>query len=189
MSTVNGGGRLTRIGMMAALTALACLGTMVIRVPVPATTGYFNIGDIFVLLAGLWLGPVGGLVVGGLGPTIADAIGFPVFIPATLATKAMEGLIVGLLAGNSKSPVARKVVAACVGGLTMVVGYFVFEAFVYPTLGKTIPAFAITDIGAALVEIVPNTVQAVIGVVGGLALWRAVSGVRIRKNDDRPAQT
>jgi len=156
---------------------------MVIKIPIPATTGYFNIGDMFVILAGLWLGPIGGLVVGALGPTIADAIGFPVFIPATFVMKGLEGLLVGLIAGGANASMVRKVIAACVGGATIVAGYFMFEAFIYPALGKSIPAFAVTDIGAALVEIIPNSVQAVIGVAGGLALWRAVKGVRIGNQD------
>ena len=167
---------LTLVGVTAVLTALAALGTMVIRVPVPATTGYFNIGDIFVILAGLWLGPIGGLTVGALGPTIADAVGFPVFIPATMITKGLEGLLVGILSGSLNPSTFRKVFAAAVGGVTIVVGYFVFEAFVYPWLGLYMPAFNITTLGAAIVEVAPNLVQAIVGAVGGLALARAVVG-------------
>jgi len=163
--------------IVAGLIALSAIATMVIRIPIPATTGYFNIGDVFVVLAGLWLGPLAGLLVGGLGPTIADAIGFPVFIPATMVTKGLEGLLVGLIASRAKdTSLNMRVVAAFVGGFTVVAGYFVFEAYIYPALGKTMPAFAITDIGAAIVEVFPNTVQGVIGAVGGLALWKALSG-------------
>ena len=163
--------------IVAGLIALSAIATMVIRIPIPATTGYFNIGDVFVVLAGLWLGPLAGLLVGGLGPTIADAIGFPVFIPATMVTKGLEGLLVGLIASRAKgTSLNLRVVAAFVGGFTVVAGYFIFEAYIYPALGKAMPAFAITDIGAAIVEAFPNTVQGVIGAVGGLALWKALSG-------------
>lgn len=168
---------LARTGLTAALTALAAFGTILIRVPIPATTGYFNIGDIFVVLGGLWLGPWGGLIVGAVGPTIADAIGFPQFIPATAITKGLEGFLVGLISSGSAS-LTRKAFAAAVGGLTIVVGYFVFEAFIYPAVAKTIPFFAVTDWGAALIEILPNSVQGVIGAAGGLALWRTVAGYR-----------
>ena len=163
--------------IVAGLIALSAIATMVIRIPIPATTGYFNIGDVFVVLAGLWLGPLAGLLVGGLGPTIADAIGFPVFIPATMVTKGMEGLLVGLIASKAKgASLNLRVIAAFVGGFTVVAGYFIFEAYIYPALGKSMPAFAITDIGAAIVEAFPNTVQGIIGAVGGLALWKALSG-------------
>lgn len=169
-------------GIVAALTALSAITTMVIRIPIPATTGYFNIGDVFVILSGLWLGPIGGLLVGGIGPTIADAIGYPIFIPATLVTKGLEGLVVGLIAMRAKdTSIKRRTVAAFIGGLIIVIGYFVFEAFIYPLLGKSIPAFAITDIGAATIEIVPNIIQGIVGALGGLALWKAVSGYNPHK--------
>ncbi|MBV8842354.1 MAG: ECF transporter S component [Bryobacterales bacterium] len=169
---------LTQWALIAMLTGLAAFGTVLIRIPVPATTGYFNIGDVFVVWAGLWLGPLGGLIVGAIGPTIADAIGFPQFILATAVTKGLEGLIVGLLAYRSKG-VARKVIAAAVGSTMIVVGCFSFEAYIYPKLGSGIPFFAVTDLGAATVEILPNLVQAVIGAAVGVALWRATSGYSV----------
>mgnify|MGYP001592286425 CR=1 FL=1 len=169
-------------GIVAALIALSAISTMIIRIPIPATTGYFNIGDVFVILAGLWLGPIAGALVGGVGPTIADAIGFPIFVPATMIIKGIEGLLVGLIAmGATDTSIKRRSVAAAVGGLTIVIGYFVFEAYIYPFLGKYMPAFAITDIGAAIVEIIPNIIQGVIGAVGGLALWKAMSGYKPTK--------
>lgn len=163
--------------IVAGLTALSAIATMVIRIPIPATTGYFNIGDVFVVLAGLWLGPLAGALVGGIGPTIADAIGFPVFIPATLVTKGLEGFLVGLIASRARgTELTWRTLAAFAGGFTVVAGYFVFEAYIYPALGKSMPVFAVTDIGAAVVEAFPNTVQGIIGAVGGLALWKALSG-------------
>jgi uncharacterized membrane protein len=168
--------------IVGALIALAAIATMVIRVPIPATTGYFNIGDVFVVLAGLWLGPLAGAIVGGVGPTIADAIGFPVFIPATLITKGLEGFIVGMIASRANvDNIKIKTLAAFSGGATVVIGYFVFEAYIYPIIGETVPAFAITDIGAAIVEILPNTIQGIVGAVGGLALWKALSGYNPKK--------
>lgn len=167
---------LTRWALVGTLTGLAAFSTLLIRIPVPATTGYFNLGDVFVIWAGLWLGPLGGLIVGAIGPALADAIGFPQFVLATGVTKGIEGLVVGLLSLGNPS-LGRRTLAAISGGIVIVVGYFVFEAFVYPWLGKTIPFFAITDLGAALVELLPNSVQAVLGAAGGLALWRATSGV------------
>ena len=169
-------------GIVAALIALSAIATMVIRIPIPATTGYFNIGDVFVVLAGLWLGPLGGMLVGGIGPTIADAIGFPIFIPATMVTKGLEGLVVGMIAmGATGTSIKRRTVAAVAGGLIVVVGYFVFEAYIYPWFGKYIPTFAITDIGAAIIEIIPNAIQGVVAAVGGLALWKVMSGYNPKK--------
>ena len=76
---------------------------------IPATTGYFNAGDIFVILAGLWLGPIAGCTVGVLGPTATDAIGYPQFMLATAVTKGLEGLLVG---GGHKASLGRTFVQA-----------------------------------------------------------------------------
>jgi len=170
---------LATTAIVATLIALTAFATMVIRIPIPATTGYFNIGDVFVILSGLWLGPLAGAIVGGVGPTIADAIGFPVFIPATMITKAFEGFVVGFIASRgTENNLRLKIVAAFSGGAIIVVGYFLFEAFIYPFLGKFMPIFAITDIVAAYVEIIPNSIQGIVGALGGLSLWKSISGYK-----------
>lgn len=169
---------LATTGIVAALTGLAFLGTLIIRIPIPATTGYFNLGDVFVILAALWLGPLIGFIVGALGPTLADAIGFPQFIPATFIVKGIMGFSVGLIGGGTKDlSIKRRYIAVFVGAIILVGGYFVFEAFIYPYIGKSIPLFSVTTMGAAIVEIFPNSIQAIIGAIGGLALWKTVSGV------------
>jgi len=42
-----------------------------------------------------------------------------------------------------------------------ITGYFLFEAAIYPALGRAIPFFAVTDANAALVEIIPNRATSV----------------------------
>ena len=37
------------VGVAAAFATLAFLGTAVIRIPIPASGGYFNLGDTFVM--------------------------------------------------------------------------------------------------------------------------------------------
>jgi uncharacterized membrane protein len=68
---------LIKIGIIAAFATLAFVGTMIIRIPIPVTGGYFNLGDTFVMAAALLYGPLIGGVVGAIGPASADAIGFP----------------------------------------------------------------------------------------------------------------
>jgi uncharacterized membrane protein len=135
---------------------------------------------MFVILAGLWLGPRGGFIVGLLGPTAADLIGFPQFVLATAVTKGLEGLITGIVAksGGRVQRVPRSAAAAAFGGIIVVVGYYIFEALIYPALGRFVPLFAITTPAAAAIEVPVNLVQAVIGAMGGVALWRLVSGGR-----------
>jgi uncharacterized membrane protein len=166
-----------RTAVTAVLLGLAFVGTMFIRIPIPATNGYFNLGDMFVILAGVWLGPWRGAAVGMIGPAAADAIGFPQFILATAVTKGLEGLLTGLVAKSAREQgIGRSTTAGIVGGIVMVGGYFVFEAFIYPWLGRTIDFFNVTDLGAAIAELGPNGVQAIIGCVGGVALWRMLTG-------------
>jgi uncharacterized membrane protein len=152
--------QLFRVGVAAAFAALAFVGTFAIRIPIPATGGYFNLGDTFVMLAALLYGPAAGALAGCLGPTLADAIGFPQFIPATAVVKALEGLAVGWLGGPG--PRRQPAVALAAGVTILVGGYFLFEAWIYPLLGRAIPFFQVTDFNAALAEIGPNLLQGVL---------------------------
>jgi len=82
----------------ALMSALAFIATFVVVVPLPWTGGYFNLGDAAVILAGLLFGPTIGATAGAIGPTIADIVsGYPVFAPATLVAKGLEGMVTGLI--------------------------------------------------------------------------------------------
>ena len=81
---------LFRVGIVAAFATLAFVGTMIIRIPIPVTGGYFNLGDTFVMTAALLYGPLVGGLVGAIGPAAADAIGFPQFILATAVIKGID---------------------------------------------------------------------------------------------------
>ena len=116
------------------------------------------------------------MIVGAVGPTLADAIGFPQFVPATLVVKGIEGLLVGIVGGQPGGKMWRRVLAVCLGGTWLVLGYFLFEAYIYPYIGRSVPFFRVTDFGAALVEILPNAVQALVSGSVGLGLWKSVSG-------------
>ena len=78
---------LIKVGIIAAFATLAFIGTLIIRIPIPATGGYFNLGDTFVMVAALLYGPLVGALVGMIGPAAADAVGFPQFILATAMVK------------------------------------------------------------------------------------------------------
>ena len=92
--------QLITVGIVAAFATLSFVGTVVIRIPIPVTGGYFNLGDTFVMAAALLYGPWVGALVGLTGPAAADAVGYPQFILATAVIKFCEGGLVGLLAGK-----------------------------------------------------------------------------------------
>ena len=166
--------QLILVGVTAAFATLAFLGTTIIRIPIPASGGYFNLGDTFVMAAALLYGPLVGGLVGAIGPAMADAVGFPQFILATAVVKGVEGLLIGLLAGRG-SPPLRVVFALGVGVVVLVGGYYVFEAFLYPLLARSIPFFGVTDAAAALAELVPNLLQGLISAVIAFGIWKILA--------------
>jgi uncharacterized membrane protein len=85
------------IAMAAVFAALVCIATIIFRIEIPATSGYFNIGETIIYITALLFGPFVGAFAGGLGSAIADMIGYPVFAPGTLIIKGFEGAIVGFL--------------------------------------------------------------------------------------------
>ena len=136
----------------ALFTAMVTAVTMAINVPVPATQGIINVGDSMIFTAALLAGPRLGLFAGGVGSALANLLlGMSVWAPWTLVIKGLEGFIVGSLghrAFRSSGRVTLPVVAAMViGGLWMVLGYFLAGSFLF---GHR----------AALVEFPGNLVQA-----------------------------
>jgi uncharacterized membrane protein len=171
-------GELYRVGIIAAFTALAFVGTTIIRIPIPATGGYFNLGDTFVMAAALLYGPLAGAIVGLIGPALSDAIGFPQFVLATAVVKFCEGGLVGLIAGHGKRYLPLPALAA--GIVVLVLGYYVFEAFIYPWLAHSIPFFGVTDPKAALAEVFPNLLQGVLSAIIAFGIARLLKG-RVRQ--------
>lgn len=86
-----------KLAITALFAAIVCIATLVFIVNIPATNGYFNIGETMIYIAALLFGPLTGAFAGGIGAAIADLLVAPVFAPGTLAIKAFEGAIVGFL--------------------------------------------------------------------------------------------
>jgi uncharacterized membrane protein len=147
------------------MAALVCVATLLITIPIPATEGFFNIGDALVIIASLTFGPVVGGLAGGVGSALADAIGgWFNWVPFTLVIKGAEGVIAGYIAGSRENrPTQRTLLAWVVGGLMMVSGYFLVQVYLY-------------GIGGALVELPFNFIQmlaaGVIGIPVSMALQR-----------------
>jgi len=168
---------LYRAGIIAAFSTLAFIGTMVIRIPIPVTGGYFNLGDTFVMAAALLYGPLVGALVGAIGPAAADAVGFPQFILATAVVKGVEGLVVGLIGGKGRRA-AWQIVALAAGVFVLVSGYYMFEAAIYPAIAQTIPFFGVTDPKAALAEIPPNLLQGVLSAIVAFGICKVLNRKR-----------
>jgi uncharacterized membrane protein len=147
---------LVRLSLVAVMSAVIAVGTLIIRIPNPMG-GYFNVGDVMIFVAALTFGPFVGGVAGGLGSAIADVIGFPLFAVPTLMIKGLEGLLAGLV-GNRKSGF-RDVFAVVVSGCEMVLGYFSVEWLILQW-----------GLGGALAEVPANILQIVVGGIVGIPM-------------------
>jgi uncharacterized membrane protein len=156
------------ISLIGIFGALTCVITLFLDIPIPATKGFLNIGDAAVMLTGLLFGPIIGGIAGGVGSSLADIIlGYPIYAPATLIIKGLEGFVVGVIADPKKVHERisyRDIIAVASGGLLMVIGYFSYESMLYG------PA-------TALVEVPMNFIQYAAGIAISLLIT-----LPIRKN-------
>lgn len=152
-----------RLAFTALFAALCCVGTMVIVIPLPY--GYFNAGDVFVLLAGWCMGSLFGAVAAGLGSCLADILsGFALYAPATFFIKALDAAAayfvwraLRLLIAKDSLDILARIPSAIVGEAVMVLGYFLFESALYGVSG-----------GAA--SLAGNAMQGAFGVVCSVLL-------------------
>ncbi len=157
------------IAFTACMTALVCVATYALAIPLPIG-GYFNVGDVFVLLAGWLLGPWYGALAAGLGASLADLfLGYTAYAPATFLVKGGVALLAWALYAVLKKLVRKepldflpRLLSGVLGEVFMVIGYFVFEAVVLE-LG----------LGAAA-NLLGNAIQGVCGVLGGTAVISAL---------------
>jgi uncharacterized membrane protein len=136
--------------------ALTTIATMMFAFPIPATSGYFNLGDAIVMTTALTFGPIVGALAGGLGSGLADLLGgWYNWVIFTAVIKGAEGFVAGKLAGPVKGRTLQKsIIAWIAGGAVMVGGYFIVQVFMYGA-------------SAAMVEAPFNMVQMLVaGIVG-----------------------
>jgi len=115
------------VAVLGIFTALTTAATMLLSVSIPATKGYFNIGETMVYTSALLFGPFIGAFTGGVGSMLADLfLGYAIYAPATLAVKGLEGFLVGFLGTKRpfKSSSAWRAFSLISGAaLALVVGY------------------------------------------------------------------
>ena len=134
--------------MTALFAALACVATMSIRIPTPGTGGYIHPGDAIVILAGIILGPVYGMLAGGIGSALSDLIGgYFVYVPITLVIKGLVALVSGLIYQKMCRYGKNRYVAVILGGIC--------EFFLYGNgAAASIPANIIQGVGGLIISAV-----------------------------------
>ncbi len=159
-----------KIIMAAMFAALTCVATMIIRIPSPLK-GYLNLGDCVVLLSGWILSPLYAFLAAGLGSALADVLsGYAVYAPATFLVKGLMALMayftykwMSSKIGNTVSKIMGGVVAETI----MIVGYYVFEGFMYGFVPSA-------------VNIPANVVQGVAGLIVGLILIKIFEKIKVK---------
>lgn len=110
-----------KIVLAALFAALSFVFTYFIHIPLPGT-GYFNLGDTFILLSAILIDPYTGILVALSASILSDALsGFAVFIPFTIIAKTLEALIAGLMYKKLKG--SMRYTGIIIGPLLMVIVY------------------------------------------------------------------
>lgn len=151
-------------GLLAAVVSIATL----IAIPLP-TGGFANLGDCFVILSGIVLGPVYGFLSAGIGSALSDVfLGWANYAPATFIIKGVMALVVALIAGRKplKLSFVRLALSSVLSEIIMVGGYFLFEIPLYGLAG-------------ALADIAGNSVQGVVGAASALVLTTVLFKTKI----------
>ena len=158
-----------RIVITALMAAMVCVATMIIKIPSPMK-GYLNIGDCIVLLCGWLLAPGYGFVAAGLGSALADMFsGYLTYAPATFLIKGSMALIAFAcfkLMNKRIGKLPSQIIGAVLAEIVMVLGYYVFEGFMYGFIPSA-------------VNIPANAVQGTAGLILGIILVKTFERLKI----------
>ena len=183
---------LRKLCMAALFAALCYIGFTYckIDIPVGAEKTAFHLGNVFCVLAALFLGGFWGGMSGAVGMTIADlTTAYVTSAPKTFVLKLCIGLITGLIAhkifhlsqdSERKTPLPAATVISCAGGMLFnvvadpVVGYF-YKMYILgvPQNAATIWA----KMGA-----VTTAVNAVVAVIAATIFYLALRPALKRSN-------
>ncbi len=149
-----------KIVIAALLAALTCITTMVIEIPSPLK-GYLNLGDCLVLFTGWMISPLYGFLAAGLGSALADLFsGYVMYAPVTFVIKGVMAVVAFYgykLLHKKIGTLSSKIITGIAAEAVMILGYFVFEGFLYGFV-------------PAVVNIPANGMQGTVGLVLGCIL-------------------
>ncbi|WEV39231.1 ECF transporter S component [Lactobacillus sp. ESL0680] len=162
---------LGQLVFLALLTALNVVLSRILIIPIPATHGNINFCDTGIFLAAITLGPVAGLLVGGLSGFLLDLLsGYAQFMLFSLVIHGLEGLLVGLLvkkAVQDGRKWLRYILALAVGIIVMVGGYYLANWLLYST-------------AAGVLGLLTDTIQGIAGAIVAVILLPALQKVLLK---------
>ena len=162
--------KIRSIVMTSALTALSCVATMLIQIPVPVTGGYVNLGDGFIVAGTFMLGMPYAAIAGALGSALADLLtGYAVYVPGTFIIKGLMAVVAfycykSVTKAKPNAKFAGRATGAFAAELVMVAGYFCYSIIL---LGG--------NVAGAFLTIPGNLVQGIFGVISGVIMSTAVA--------------
>lgn len=149
------------IAMAGIMIAFVFVMTYVPKISIGAA-GYIHLGDAAIYAAAFLFGPVVGLAAAAVGPTVADLVaGYGSYAPGTFVIHGLQGIVAAWIAWRRGMP--RQVIAAIVGGVIVVVGYFLYQWLILRQ-----------GLGASAEAVPLSIVQVVAGGVLGIAVAQLV---------------
>lgn len=131
-----------------------------IRLPISINGGLIHLGTGMLIISAIVFGGKKGAVAGAFGMAIFDVLsGWAAWAPFTFIIRGVMGYIMGRLCENKKSygeVIARGTIGILIGGVWMVVGYYLTEVVLY---GSWI---------SPTTSIPGNIIQIVVGAVLGI---------------------
>ncbi|MBQ8291103.1 MAG: ECF transporter S component [Clostridia bacterium] len=164
-----------RLAFTALFAALCLVGTLVIQIPLPF--GYFNAGDVFVLLSAWFLGPLYGAIAAATGSALADIVaGYALYAPATFLIKGLDALVAYTVCAFLKKYIQKerldflpRILSGILGEAVMILGYFAYECVLYGLAG-------------GIATLIGNVLQGVFGIVLATALFSVLYSIKSLRN-------
>ncbi|MDC7219273.1 MAG: ECF transporter S component [Spirochaetales bacterium] len=148
------------LALVALMTAVTIVFTLIVRVPIPLTKGYITLADVAVYFSAFAFGPLVGGLTAGLGTGLADLIGgYPHWMVLSFIIHGLQAVVAALVARKKTLP--SMIAGAFAGAFIMVAGYFTASAFLY-------------GVGPALSDLPWNCIQVAVGALVGTPLMLAV---------------
>ncbi len=164
--------KVTTLLLTAIFMAIIAVTIIFIKIPIPFTQGFVNLGDGVIFLGLLILGWKYGAIAAGIGAALGDILsGYAVWAPWTLIIKIAMILVAGLII--EKSPAKNNwiiIMAMSLGGIVMMGGYYLAEGIMYGNF--------ITPI----VALPWNGGQIIVGIIMAMMTAFALSSTSLKKN-------
>jgi len=152
-----------RISLVAVLTAVVVLFTLIVRIP--TSRGYLNLCDVAIFFTAFIFSPGISFIVAGLGTALADIIsGYAQWALISFLVHGFEGFMVAFIVLKSKK-ITNKIIVGVFAGIAGIIivsgGYF---------LGGGV----LVNFQVALVEVPMNIIQSAVGAIFGFIVSQAV---------------